>query len=80
MANLLPKIFMLHTSRILSNFVRVESLGINYGQVGNNLPSPEKVLDLLRALKLTKARIYDTNPQVLTAFANSSIELIVTVE
>ncbi|KAK4399360.1 Glucan endo-1,3-beta-glucosidase 11 [Sesamum angolense] len=59
---------------------RVESLGINYGQVGNNLPPPEKVLDLLRALKLTKARIYDTNPQVLTAFANSSIELIVTVE
>ncbi|XP_011096566.1 glucan endo-1,3-beta-glucosidase 11 isoform X2 [Sesamum indicum] len=87
MANLLPKIFMLH---ILLGFVltlsgfdflqRVESLGINYGQVGNNLPPPEKVLDLLRALKLTKARIYDTNPQVLTAFANSSIELIVTVE
>ncbi|KAL0305491.1 UNVERIFIED_CONTAM: Glucan endo-1,3-beta-glucosidase 11 [Sesamum radiatum] len=87
MANLLPKIFMLHILLgfflTLSGFgflQRVESLGINYGQVGNNLPPPEKVLDLLRALKLTKARIYDTNPQVLTAFANSSIELIVTVE
>ncbi|KAH1066246.1 hypothetical protein J1N35_031233 [Gossypium stocksii] len=58
----------------------VTSLGINYGQVGNNLPPPDKVLDLLTALKLTKARIYDTNPQVLTTFANSNIELIVTVE
>lgn len=29
---------------------------------------------------MTKARIYDTNPQVLTSFANSSVELIVTVE
>ncbi|KAI5591919.1 hypothetical protein POPTR_004G132700v4 [Populus trichocarpa] len=58
----------------------VTSLGINYGQVGNNLPQPEKVLDLLSSLKLTKARIYDTNPQVLTAFANSNVELIVTVE
>ncbi|KAL0442517.1 UNVERIFIED_CONTAM: Glucan endo-1,3-beta-glucosidase 11 [Sesamum latifolium] len=87
MANLLRKIFMLHILlgffSTLSGFgflQRVESLGINYGQVGNNLPAPEKVLDLLRALRLTKARIYDTNPQVLTAFANSSVELIVTVE
>ncbi|XP_075499567.1 glucan endo-1,3-beta-glucosidase 11-like isoform X1 [Primulina tabacum] len=58
----------------------VESLGINYGQVGNNLPPPEKVLDLLRSLRVTKARIYDTNPQILTSFANSNVELIVTVE
>ncbi|OIT06108.1 PREDICTED: glucan endo-1,3-beta-glucosidase 11-like [Nicotiana attenuata] len=58
----------------------VDSLGINYGQVANNLPTPEKVLQLLHALKITKARIYDTNPLVLTAFANSNIELIVTVE
>ncbi|KAF2316708.1 hypothetical protein GH714_042049 [Hevea brasiliensis] len=58
----------------------VASLGINYGQVGNNLPAPEKVLELLTSLKITKARIYDTNPQVLTAFASSNIELIVTVE
>ncbi|XP_057949146.1 glucan endo-1,3-beta-glucosidase 14 [Malania oleifera] len=59
---------------------RAASLGINYGQVGNNLPSPERVVTLLTSLKLTKARIYDTNPQILTAFTNSSIELIVTVE
>ncbi|XP_043688395.1 glucan endo-1,3-beta-glucosidase 11-like [Telopea speciosissima] len=59
---------------------RVEAVGINYGQVGNNLLPPEKVLSLLSSLKITKARIYDTNPLVLTAFANSGVELIVTVE
>ncbi|KAH0717675.1 hypothetical protein KY285_013706 [Solanum tuberosum] len=64
----------------LNMFKEVESLGINYGQVANNLPPPEKVLQLLHALKITKARIYDTNPQVLTTFANTNIELIVTVE
>lgn len=58
----------------------VNSLGINYGQVGNNLPPPDKVLVLLNNLKLTKARIYDTNPDVLTTFAHSNIELIVTIE
>ncbi|XP_073056131.1 glucan endo-1,3-beta-glucosidase 14-like [Primulina eburnea] len=58
----------------------VESLGINYGQVADNLLPPDKVLDLLRSLKLSKVRIYDTNPQILTSFANSTVQLIVTVE
>ncbi|AEE84029.1 putative glucan endo-1,3-beta-D-glucosidase [Arabidopsis thaliana] len=58
----------------------VTSLGINYGQVGNNLPSPDKVINLLRSLRITKTRIYDTNPQILSAFANSNIEIIVTIE
>ncbi|XP_028764833.1 glucan endo-1,3-beta-glucosidase 14-like [Neltuma alba] len=58
----------------------VASFGINYGQVANNLPPPDKVLEFLSSLKITKARIYDTNPQVLSNFANSNVELIVTVE
>ncbi|KAF6167466.1 hypothetical protein GIB67_031667 [Kingdonia uniflora] len=58
----------------------VSTLGINYGQVGNNLPPPEKVLQLFSALKITKTRIYDTNPEILKSFAQSGIEIIVTVE
>lgn len=58
----------------------VESLGINYGQVGDNLPPPDKVLELLTSLKISKVRIYDTNPQILATFANSKTELIVTIE
>jgi hypothetical protein len=61
-------------------FQRVSSLGINYGQVGDNLPPPDKVLQLLSSLHINKTRIYDTNPRVLTSFANSNIELFVTVE
>ncbi|KAL1321249.1 hypothetical protein HN51_065973 [Arachis hypogaea] len=61
-------------------FGRVASFGINYGQVANNLPTPDKVLELLGTLKITRTRIYDTNPEILKAFANSEIEIIVTVE
>ncbi|KAJ8449917.1 hypothetical protein Cgig2_029279 [Carnegiea gigantea] len=64
----------------IGRLTRVESLGINYGQVGNNLPPPETVMTLIRSLRVTKARIYDTNPDVLRAFASSGVELIVTVE
>lgn len=58
---------------------RATALGINYGQVGNNLPSPPQVVSLLSSLRMGKVRIYDVNPQVMSAFANSGIELIVTV-
>ncbi|KAL9661966.1 hypothetical protein QQ045_026794 [Rhodiola kirilowii] len=56
------------------------ALGINYGQIGNDLPSPDKAVILLRALRVTKTRIYDTNPQILSALANTGIEVVVTVE
>ncbi|XP_026394838.1 glucan endo-1,3-beta-glucosidase 14-like [Papaver somniferum] len=56
------------------------TLGINYGQIGDNLPQPSQVLGLLSSLKITKVRIYDTNPQILTSFANTGIDLIVTIE
>ncbi|KAJ6830074.1 glucan endo-1,3-beta-glucosidase 11-like [Iris pallida] len=58
---------------------RASALGINYGQVANNLPAPGDVVTLLSSLGISKTRIYDMNPQVLTAFANSGIEIIVTV-
>ncbi|KAJ1393409.1 Glycoside hydrolase family 17 [Sesbania bispinosa] len=61
-------------------FVRVASFGINYGQVGNNLPPPDKVLKLFSSFQITKTRIYDTNPQILQTFANSNVEVIVTIE
>ncbi|KAI4295449.1 hypothetical protein L6164_035496 [Bauhinia variegata] len=74
-------IFLLFLASADIGFFRgVASFGINYGQIGDNLPQPEKVVELLSSLRITRARIYDTNPQILTAFANSGIELIVTVE
>ncbi|GER24601.1 glucan endo-1 3-beta-glucosidas [Striga asiatica] len=77
-------ILLLHSLLTLLGFAllprRADSLGINYGQVADNLPTPDRVVELLRSLRLTKARIYDTNPQILSAFANSGIELIVTIE
>lgn len=51
--------------------------GVNYGRIADNLPSPESVVTLLKAAKIKNVRIYDTNPQVLTAFKNSGISISV---
>lgn len=49
-------------------------MGINYGQIANNLPSPSRVLYLLRSLNITRVKLYDADPVVLSAFADSGVE------
>ncbi|KAK3128297.1 hypothetical protein QOZ80_6BG0459560 [Eleusine coracana subsp. coracana] len=53
------------------------ALGINYGQVADNLPPPQSAAILLRALNATKIKLYDTDPRVLAAFANTGADFTV---
>ncbi|GMH26663.1 hypothetical protein Nepgr_028506 [Nepenthes gracilis] len=55
----------------------VVSIGINYGQIANNLPSPENVVPLVRSIGATRVKLYDADPRVLKAFANSGVQFIV---
>ncbi|KAG5564423.1 hypothetical protein RHGRI_000567 [Rhododendron griersonianum] len=51
--------------------------GINYGRIADNIPSPDKVVTLLRAAKIKNVRIYDADHSVLKAFSGSGLELVV---
>ncbi|XP_047983590.1 glucan endo-1,3-beta-D-glucosidase-like isoform X2 [Salvia hispanica] len=73
---LLPLLLFLH----LTQPPQVSGVGINYGTLGNNLPPPKKVAQLLQSTVINKVKIYDTNPEILSAFSNTSIDLIVAVE
>ncbi|KAF5818768.1 putative glucan endo-1,3-beta-D-glucosidase [Helianthus annuus] len=55
----------------------VSSIGINYGQIANNLPSPDKVVPLMKCIGADKVKLYDADPKVLKAFANTDIEFVV---
>lgn len=57
--------------------VMVGSVGINYGQIANNLPSPDNVVPLVKSIGATKLKLYDADPRVLRAFANTGVEFIV---
>ncbi|GAA0139607.1 glucosidase [Lithospermum erythrorhizon] len=53
------------------------SIGINYGRIADNLPSPTQVVQLLKSHGLTKVKLFDTNAEVLTAFSGSGISITV---
>lgn len=55
----------------------VAAVGINYGQIANNLPSPDDVVPLVRSIGASRVKLYDADPKVLRAFANTGVEFIV---
>ncbi|XP_027356513.1 glucan endo-1,3-beta-glucosidase 12-like [Abrus precatorius] len=65
---------------LLNSVEPASGVGINYGTLGNNLPSPKKVAQLLQSTLIDKVKIYDSNPQILQAFSNIAIDLIVSVQ
>ncbi|KAH7541758.1 hypothetical protein FEM48_Zijuj02G0001700 [Ziziphus jujuba var. spinosa] len=52
-------------------------VGINYGQIANNLPSPSRVAILLRSLNISRVKLYDADPSVLVAFSNTNVDFII---
>ncbi|KAI4334231.1 hypothetical protein L6164_018947 [Bauhinia variegata] len=61
------------------SFVQIRGLevGINYGQIANNLPSPSRVAVLLKSLNVSRIKLYDADPNVLAAFSNSNVEFVI---
>lgn len=52
-------------------------IGVNYGRVANDLPTPDKVVELLKSQGINRIKLYDTNSDVLTALADSNISVVV---
>lgn len=54
-------------------------IGVNYGQVANNLPPPSATANLLRTTTIQKVRLYGADPAIIKALANTGIGIVVGV-
>ena len=52
-------------------------IGINYGQVADNLPPPAAAAKLLQSTAIEKVRLYGADPAIISAFANTGIGLTI---
>ena len=56
------------------------AIGVNYGTLANNLRPPAEVVNFIKTkTKIDRVKIFDTNPDILRAFAGSGILVTVTV-
>ncbi|XP_045797280.1 glucan endo-1,3-beta-glucosidase-like [Trifolium pratense] len=59
--------------------VTVTSIGVNYGTLGDNLPPPTTVANFLKTNTIINSvKIFDVNPDIIKAFANTGISVTVT--
>ncbi|VFQ81383.1 unnamed protein product [Cuscuta campestris] len=63
----------------LLGICRGSNIGVCYGRNGDDLPTPDKAVQLIQNHNIKHVRIYDSNIQVIKAFANTGIELMVGV-
>uniref|UniRef100_A0A0D9VGM8 glucan endo-1,3-beta-D-glucosidase n=1 Tax=Leersia perrieri TaxID=77586 RepID=A0A0D9VGM8_9ORYZ len=73
----LPVILVLIMAGQAVQVAEALSIGVNYGQIANNLPSPARVSSLLRSLKISKVKLFDADPHVLRAFLGTGVEFVV---
>ncbi|XP_022725075.1 glucan endo-1,3-beta-glucosidase 7-like [Durio zibethinus] len=52
-------------------------IGVNYGQVADNLPPPSATAKLLQSTLIEKVRLYGADPAIITALANTGIGIVI---
>ncbi|XP_015063196.1 glucan endo-1,3-beta-glucosidase, basic-like isoform X2 [Solanum pennellii] len=72
-ANLLFGLLLVATSIYTTG---AESVGVCYGMLGNNLPSPIEVIQLCKSKNIKRLRLYEPNHEVLEALRGSNIEVM----
>lgn len=58
---------------------RGRGLGVNYGRVADDIPTPRRSVQLLRAAGAGSVKIYDANPAVLRALAGTGMAVSIMV-
>lgn len=69
-------IFSLLSSSLLSTEAQ-SFLGVNYGQVADNLPPAEATVKLLQSTTISKVRLYGSDPTIIKALANTGIGIVI---
>ncbi|PKI45161.1 glucan endo-1,3-beta-glucosidase 7 isoform X1 [Punica granatum] len=72
--SLLFFVVLLHAAR----FGESESfIGVNYGQVADNLPPPPATAKLLQSTSIQKVRLYGSDPALIKSLANTGIGIVI---
>ncbi|KDP34495.1 hypothetical protein JCGZ_11045 [Jatropha curcas] len=81
MAKPIPFLLLLLAFQLfLRSSTAAYSIGVNYGTVADNLPTPSQVANFLKTkTTIDRIKIFDANPDILRAFANTGISVTVTV-
>ncbi|XP_073272662.1 probable glucan endo-1,3-beta-glucosidase A6 [Primulina huaijiensis] len=54
-------------------------IGVNYGRVGTNIPSPYRSINFLESMNAGRVKLYDANPEVLKLLSGTKLHVSIMV-
>ncbi|KAL2924125.1 putative glucan endo-1 3-beta-glucosidase A6 [Bienertia sinuspersici] len=57
----------------------MDRIGINYGKLGNNLPSPYQSIQLIKSMNASMVKLYDADPETLKLLAGTDLYVSIMV-
>ncbi|CAN1746953.1 Glucan endo-1,3-beta-glucosidase [Linum perenne] len=73
-------LLLLSAAILISLSTTASSIGVNYGTIADNLPPPSQVAKFITTQTIIDSiKIFDANPDILRAFANTNVKVTVTV-
>ncbi|CAK9318400.1 unnamed protein product [Citrullus colocynthis] len=54
-------------------------IGINYGQLGNNLPPPNLAIEMMNSMKVGRVKLYDANHEILTLLSRTKLQVSIMI-
>ncbi|RZC93784.1 hypothetical protein C5167_029425 [Papaver somniferum] len=77
---LIPSLSIILLLSIIQLATSQYTIGVNYGMVADNLPPPSAVASFLQSkTNIDRIKLFDANPDVLRAFANTNISVTVSI-
>ncbi|XP_047336498.1 glucan endo-1,3-beta-D-glucosidase [Impatiens glandulifera] len=70
-------IFIFLFSALLSSSNSQSFIGVNYGQIADNLPPPSATAKLLQSTSIQKIRLYGADQAIIKALANTGIGIVI---
>ncbi|KAF8016318.1 hypothetical protein BT93_H1736 [Corymbia citriodora subsp. variegata] len=55
-------------------------MGVNYGRVGNNLPSLSLSIEQIRSMRAGRVKLYDADPEILRLLSRTKIQVSIMVQ
>ncbi|CAM6103155.1 unnamed protein product [Calypogeia fissa] len=71
------RVFGLWIACLLLFAIQAGAIGVNIGEIADNLLPPDQILALVKSTIITKAKLFAADPAILNAFAGSEIEVII---
>ncbi|KAJ3683459.1 hypothetical protein LUZ60_013686 [Juncus effusus] len=79
MAPFLLLFLVAHLTSICKTAMSAPILGVNYGTLGDNLPPPDRAIQLIQSANGGAVRIYDANSTILQAASQTNLSIAVSV-